>query len=582
MFRARKTTSSKKKARHIDGDEDDGVAPPVKVLPQTSFHETADGEVDEAVDVAAVRNRIKQKHKKPADFSSKKRPLPVSLGDDDDEDVPAFRVKKGKIARVRVPLPDADDERAASTEYSAEGLEALKAQQKFTSYVHAAPMDDDEGGLNGTAEPSPPAPTAEETFIPLSESPSREAPTSPSHRHYHMPEEASLQDDGNNDDAGVTDESNADTAWEAEQLRRVGIHASSSSHHTAPTQASDLTFQSLGQLMGTLTAQRAALADKTDVLARDTQRIHVEITSLASGLAAMETALADAAATYDDVQGLWEYLSTLCFCLRAKATHLDVLEAEAVMHTRASIERALWDDVGDDYASLPALVARFEAWQHGPHAAMYEATYGALALEQLVVPYIRADLLAYHPWVHRWEELPFAQTLHGRVDLLQVGVDLVAAKAMRLVSTLDWLSLGHVQHAKALLASLPAAVAAPLAAAMADQAMTHHQQRHMQMSMTQRMLFKKQLTTLRLAPLDALILRLCQDELTYVQQHEEGDIVDHIKRVVEDWPAYLDAAKPMLREYAALLQQTTTDGGSDTHVVTKRALLINIELKLQR
>ncbi|KAG9400772.1 GC-rich sequence DNA-binding factor [Aphanomyces cochlioides] len=559
MFRARKGSKKSSKARKVDEEET-----PAIVVEENALNEEADE------NVGAVLERIKQKNKKPADFSSKKRPVAVVLDHDQEEtSVPEFRVKKGKIPRMYVPT---DEDGESRNEYSAEKLEELKAQQKFTSSSHfTAPLSTEDYEMNPEArQSSPEVHKEEETFIPLSESPRHEEPR----RRTFKPEGTSLDDDEDNvqnqDDGGSDD-----SEWEAEQLRRVGLQPAS---HTAavPTKEKDLTYSSLGQLLVKLTAHKSSLVERCDVRSREAQRVEVEMNQLTASIAAMEASLSETGAVYDDIQALWEFLSALCHCLRAKTKEIDRLEENTAMSMQPrTVQLEIWADVDDEYSSLSSILARFAAWKEGPHGAMYKTTYGDLALQQLVVPYIRIELLSYNPWLHRWEDLSWAIELKQRVnlDLLHIGLELVVARATKMVFQLDWLSERHIHQAQYLLSSVPASMRRPLEEAIEDHARNHAYD--FAANATAASFFKKHVVQLGLTRLNSLVVQLLHDELEHVKTRQNLE-VETVKAIVDSWPIHVATkAKATLREYATLVNQITDDS------VAKRALSINIELKLQ-
>ncbi|RHY78937.1 hypothetical protein DYB30_006157 [Aphanomyces astaci] len=631
MFRARKASSKKpaaatSKTRQATDDGDaarDDVNHAIPSIPSASPSggEDDNGDVD-AVD--AIRARLQQKQRKPPDFTSKKankRPSVVASFDDDDDDGPSFRLKKGKIARVPVAsatsaADQSPSDSASHSLYSTENLNALKAAQKH--FVKA--VDDD------TLVPSPsPSPVStkvnnhhldvpieeEETFIPLNPSslPPDHSDTFHGSDRRHL-EEASLDTDDLPHEGEDADDDPGDMQWEADQLRRAGLVPPS---RPAPlyskTSSSHLSFHSLGHVITKLQSTHATMVDQMDARARDVHRVDVELTQLASSIAALDDELAACGTTFDAMQTLWAYLTTLCHCLRAKGRALDRMSdstrSESDSTRSESTHIQVWADVDDEFASLVAVLARFSQWRSDPTtAASYESTYAALALAQLIVPYVRADLLSFNPWRHRWEDLAWVAVVrafdsqghsqshsqsHSLAPSLEsVGVDLVVQKAMEMMQHFDWHCQIHVEHALYLLQSVGGGLQEMMADALAARAL--HTMRSGAV-VAKNPVFQKHLRMLRLPQTNALVATLCQEEFHRVRdaalRRPDGDdnmrilpsdavfLVDQVLGIVEDWPIYCHEARPVLMQYADLVNHHLPD------VPAKQQLVNCIERKLK-
>ncbi|ETV93661.1 hypothetical protein H310_12429 [Aphanomyces invadans] len=631
MFRARKATTKKpsaaSKSRQVDEDdaqdEVNQAQPPfVRTTSSSTRVDESSDKDEEEESVDAIRARIKLKQRKPANFSSsnpKRRSVIASFHDDDnDDDGPAFRVRKGKIPRMSVDESILDS--PTHDMYSVENMNALKAQQKTfpSAPAQSSPVSPSREGAAPQEVPVVDNPSTtstthdEEAFIPLNSSPRS------SHRQaYHLPtddsnafrpprcvepEEAFLDTDPT-PDAAIDEEDPAEMQWEAEQLRRVGIHPTPSHSHafssTSDGTPSQLSFQSLGQLLTKLQTTHASLLDQKDLRTRDAQRTSVEMNQLTASIASLEAELTTCGVAFDDMQRLWEFLTTLCHCLRAKVRAVDELDRgtsespEPFVHPR-QVQSNLWSDVDDDFSTLDAVLDRFTQWKTLPHtAASFHSTYAALALEQLIVPYIRAELLSYSPWLHRWEDLDWVDAVrafdsnpgdgthppNAARKLIDVGMELVVERALRMVRHFDWNSRVHAEHALYLLQSVSlTSLQQQITQAMEEWAFA---QPLPSMPRAAKRVFLTHLTLLRLPRTNALVVQVCQDELAHVQDAvaRSATVLPDIEAIVKDWPCYCTEARPILTQFAVLVNNLNTMHQPES-VVAKNALLINIELKL--
>jgi hypothetical protein len=143
--------------------------------------------------------------------------------------------------------------------------------------------------------------------------------------HYH---DNDNNNDNNDDD---DDEASSDVQWEQEQLRKAGLASLRAPYHphlktTHPSADPSVSFQSVAALDASLTAHHAKITDRLDLSARVQMRHLSERTHVLTSIADMETSLELVARDFDVSQDMWDYVSTLCFCLRAKSKEMDLYE----------------------------------------------------------------------------------------------------------------------------------------------------------------------------------------------------------------------------------------------------------------
>ncbi|OQR89971.1 hypothetical protein THRCLA_22609 [Thraustotheca clavata] len=401
MFRSRKKTQRNARQNTIEQDD-------LKV--QESVQ-------DESMDLDAVRARLHQKNKKIPLQKPKKSN--VEYDDENEREIP---LKKRKIARAQVL---SNDERASATvysDYSMEKLQELIDNQKFQSkpILHeeeefneklVQEVDYKEEKLSHEEDEKD---VIEENFIPMMDRPQK--PQKIQEASLSEPEQDAFEDEG------------PDTQWEQEQLRRAGLVKGSS----APLlKQNDLTFQSFGQLQQVLIDHQADLVDRVDTRDRDNMRASVDAMHCAQAISEMESQLEKDSQTFDLAQGMWEYASTLCHCLRAKLDCIAATEALVPYDRKMSEASAkIWDDVDDEYKDLEQIIEHFNAWKKAD-PEMYKAIYGDLALAQLVAPFVRVELTAWQPWTasRSFADMQWAKLLES--SMYESSLELVEAHLRR-------------------------------------------------------------------------------------------------------------------------------------------------------
>ncbi|KDO19372.1 hypothetical protein SPRG_15462 [Saprolegnia parasitica CBS 223.65] len=577
MFRSRKGAKKTQGKRQVDAD-DEAVADLLPVA--EAAPDAMDAGADDSVE--AIRLRLQKKHKKPlGTTTTKKRAVAIDL---DDEDAPEFRVRKGKIARVDAPVETERASTSGAGEYSREKLAELLAQQNYASTAapttHEAPAIDDEAPVvverptELPASPPPDAPFVPESFIPMTDR--RRAPP--------PVEEASLSEPDDVDMAN-DDDDGTDARWENEQLRRAGLPIPAAS---PVLQQRDLSFQSFGSLLLSLEATHEALTERVDLRDRDRMRASVDAAQASSAIRDLESQLEKDAQTFDVAQDMWEYLSTLCFCLRAKLDSISSIEALVPQDKRMlGMSDAIWADVDDDYSDLQHVLERFAAWKTAD-AGMYAAAYGDLALAQLVCPYIRVELATWQPWTSsrtfqdmRWSSLLEDDALH------EAAMALVQEHLRRYLPHLNVCSPTQLQNLRRLV-TLLAPESRPIHAEMLTQCLSSVQALDFaSMGGVDLRLLKDGVKALCAsdARYDSVLEALLEGEARHWMQRcaTAGTTRSHVQGIaaaVELWP--LGKKFPnLLVNYAVLLRRFVADATSDTDVTLGQDVLARVEAKIR-
>ncbi|EQC29215.1 hypothetical protein SDRG_13088 [Saprolegnia diclina VS20] len=578
MFRSRKGAKKTQGKRQVDADEE--VPANVPAVAEAA-PDVVDVDADDSVE--AIRLRLQKKHKKPLSATTtKKRVVAIDL----DDDAPEFRVRKGKIARVDAPVEAERASTSGAGEYSREKLAELLAQQQYASTAapptHDEPPIDDEAPVvveRPTELPvSPPHDTAfvPENFIPMGDR--RRAPSPPP-----PVEEASLSEpddiDMGNDDDGT------DAQWENEQLRRAGLPIPAAS---PVLQQRDLSFRSFGSLLLSLEATTEALTERVDLRDRDRMRASVDAAHASNAIRDLESQLEKDAQTFDVAQDMWEYLSTLCFCLRAKLDTIASIEALVPQDKRMVLmSEAIWADVDDDYSDLQHVLARFAAWK-AADGGMYAAAYGDLALAQLICPYVRVELATWQPWTSsrtfhdmRW------RTLLEHEALYEAAMALVQEHLRRYLPHLNVCSPTQLQNLRRLV-TLLTPESRPIHAEMLSQCLVSVQALDFaSMSSVDLRLLKDGVKALYGADAryDCVLEALLEGEARHWMQTcaTAGTTPSHVQGIaaaVDLWP-HGKMFPNLLVNYAVLLRRFVADATSDSDVALGQDVLARVEAKIR-